>query len=115
MSIEFPNVTATAKANIYFDGKVISHTIHLQDGSKKTLGLIFPGTFYFGTAKAEIMQVIDGECKVVLDSTASTPKEMKEAAVVYNAGQEFRVPANSGFHITVETGVAQYICSFVDE
>lgn len=112
MSTEFQNVTAAAKANIYFDGKVISHTIHMQDGSKKTLGLIFPGTFYFGTAKAENMHVTDGECKVVLDSTSN---EITQVSNTYIAGQEFNVPANSGFHITVESGVAQYICSFIDE
>ncbi|MFN7564184.1 MAG: pyrimidine/purine nucleoside phosphorylase, partial [Prosthecobacter sp.] len=46
---EFPGVTAVAKANVYFDGKVVSHTILFPDGSKKTLGLIYPGDFHFGT------------------------------------------------------------------
>ena len=50
---EFPGVTAVTKANIYFDGKVVSHSILFPDGSKKTLGLIYPGSFHFGTAKAE--------------------------------------------------------------
>lgn len=49
----FPNVTVDSIANVYFDGKVVSHTIHLADGSRKTLGLIYPGSFYFGTAAAE--------------------------------------------------------------
>ncbi|MGY8674272.1 MAG: pyrimidine/purine nucleoside phosphorylase, partial [Verrucomicrobiia bacterium] len=39
---EFPNVTALTKANVYFDGKVVSHTIRFADDSTKTLGLIFP-------------------------------------------------------------------------
>ena len=43
---EFKNVTAIAKANIYFDGKVVSHSILFPDGSKKTLGLIYPGQFH---------------------------------------------------------------------
>ena len=46
---EYPNVTAVAKANVYFDGKVVSHTIKLADGVKKTLGLIYAGEFHFGT------------------------------------------------------------------
>ena len=36
---EFKNVTAVAKANIYFDGKVVSHTIILEEGNEKTLGI----------------------------------------------------------------------------
>ncbi|MEO6786227.1 MAG: pyrimidine/purine nucleoside phosphorylase, partial [Chthoniobacteraceae bacterium] len=43
--MQFPNVTAIAKANVYFGGKVVSHTILLASGEKKTLGLICPGTF----------------------------------------------------------------------
>ena len=50
---EFTNVTAVTKANVYFDGKVVSHSILFSDSSKKTLGLIYPGSFHFGTDKAE--------------------------------------------------------------
>ncbi|MFA7235570.1 MAG: pyrimidine/purine nucleoside phosphorylase [Phycisphaeraceae bacterium] len=50
MPTEFTNVTAVAKANVYFDGKVVSHTLKFADGSKKTLGLIHPGSFHFNTA-----------------------------------------------------------------
>ena len=49
---QFSNVTAIAKANVYFDGKVVSHTILLASGGKKTLGLIYAGKFHFGTDKA---------------------------------------------------------------
>ena len=42
-NIDFSDVTASAKANIYFDGKVISHTLVTAEGDKKTLGLIYPG------------------------------------------------------------------------
>ena len=49
----FSNVTVDAKANVYFDGKVVSHSVHFTDGSKKTLGLIYPGEYHFGTAAAE--------------------------------------------------------------
>ena len=103
---EFPNVTALTKANIYFDGKVVSHSLVLLDGSKKTLGLIYPGTYHFGTDKAELMQIVAGACTVKLDGASATAD--------YSGGQAFEVPAKSGFDITVSTGICEYICSFID-
>ena len=103
--MEFKNVTAIAKANVYFDGKVVSHTIHTADGAKKTVGLIYAGTYHFGTDKAEIMEITDGACTVVLDGS----KEEKS----YGAGTKFDVPAKSGFTIAVKSGICQYICSFI--
>lgn len=103
--MEFPNVTAVAKANVYFEGRVVSHTILSQDGAKRTLGLIYPGTYHFGTDASELMEIVDGKCDVVIDGT--------EAKSVYESGGEFRVPAKSGFTITVEKGICQYVCSFL--
>ena len=103
--MEFTNVPAIAKANVYFDGKVVSHTIHTADGAKKTVGLIYAGTYHFGTDKAEIMEITDGACTVVLDGS----KEEKS----YGAGTKFDVPAKSGFTIAVKSGICQYICSFI--
>ncbi len=103
----FPNVTVDAKANIYFDGRVVSHTVHFPDGSKKTLGLIYPGTYHFGTAAAERMEIIAGSCTIVLDGTT----ESRGIA----ANQAFEVPAHSGFSITVDAGICEYICSFLGE
>ena len=57
---QFTGVTAIAKANVYFDGKVVSHTILLPGGAKKTLGLIYPGSYHFGTAAPERMEIIAG-------------------------------------------------------
>lgn len=102
---EFPNVTAVAKANVYFDGKVVSHTILLPDGSKKTLGLIYPGNYHFGTDKAERMEIVAGACQVKLDGS--------DAVSSFGAGTSFDVPANSGFDIGVPTGICEYICSFI--
>lgn len=103
--MEFPNVTAQAKANVYFDGKVISHSIILADGSKKTLGLIYPGTYHFSTAAAERMEIIDGSCEVTLDGG--------KAPTTYLAGEQFEVPAQAGFTISTSQGICQYICSFL--
>jgi len=49
--IEFRGVTAVTKANVYFEGKVVSHSILLPDGSKKTLGLIYPANFISARTK----------------------------------------------------------------
>jgi hypothetical protein len=102
---EFPGVTAVAKANIYFDGKVVSHSILFPDGTKKTLGLIYPGKFHFGTDQGERMEIIAGECSVRLDGQTATND--------YATGQAFEVPAKSGFDIEVKSGICQYICSFL--
>lgn len=102
---EFRNVTAVAKANVYFDGKVVSHSILFPDGSKKTIGLIYPGKFHFGTDKAERMEVVAGQCVVKLDGQSQ--------AKTYAAGQLFEVPAKSGFDIEVASGICEYVCSFL--
>jgi purine/pyrimidine-nucleoside phosphorylase len=103
--MEFSSVTAVAKANIYFDGKVVSHSLLFADGSKKTLGLIYPGSYHFGTAAAERMEITDGACKVTLDGVTETAS--------YETGTHFDVPANSGFTIEVPAGICQYVCSFL--
>jgi purine/pyrimidine-nucleoside phosphorylase len=103
---EFSNVTAVAKANVYFDGKVVSHSILFGDGSKKTLGLIYPGSYHFGTDKAELMEIVAGGCVVKLDGAEGTAS--------YAGGEAFEVPAKSGFDITVSEGICEYICSFID-
>ena len=107
ISPEFKFVTAVAKANIYFEGKVVSHTIFLPDGSRKTLGLIYPGKFHFGTDAAERMEIIAGECQVKLATSVAAN------ATVYGPGQHFEVGAKSGFDIEVKNGICEYVCSFL--
>lgn len=104
---KFENVTAVAKANVYFDGKVVSHTILFGDGSKKTLGVIYPGSFTFDTGAPERMEITGGECRVRLKGE----KEFKG----YGAGTHFDVPGKSAFEIQVASGLAQYVCSFLAE
>ena len=101
---EFSNVTVVAKANIYFEGKVVSHTLRFQDGTKKTIGLVYPGQYHFSTDAAERMEVTAGACQVKLDG--------QTAFDTYAAGSTFDVPAKSGFDIRVESGITEYICSF---
>lgn len=102
---EFNNVTAVTKANVYFDGHVVSHSLLFADGSKKTLGLIYPGKYHFGTEKAERMEIVAGSCTVKIDGSSSL--------TTYAAGTHFDVPAKSGFDIEVTSGIAEYICSFI--
>lgn len=102
----FSNVTVDAKANVYFDGRVVSHTVRFEDGSKKTVGLIYAGEYHFGTAAPERMEIIAGDCKIVLDGTS----EVRDIA----AGSYFDVAGNSGFTITVANGICEYVCSFLE-
>lgn len=101
----FSNVTVDAKANIYFDGRVVSHSVHFADGSKKTVGLIYAGEYHFGTGAPERMEIIAGTCTVVLDGKTDTQE--------FPAGTFFDVPGNSGFTITVANGICEYVCSFL--
>ena len=103
--MEFKDVNVHAKANVYFDGKVVSHSIILSDGSKKTLGLIYPGSYHFNTELAEKMEIIAGKCKVLVDGT--------EESILYEMGESFEVSSNSGFSIEVSDGICEYICSFI--
>jgi len=100
----FENVTAIAKANVYFDGKVVSHTIVDGQGNKRTLGLIYPGDYHFGTDAPERMDIVAGGCEVRLDGSS----EWKP----YGEGEAFLVPGKSGFDIRVADGITEYVCSF---
>ena len=105
VATEFQGVTAITKANVYFDGKVVSHSILFPDKSKKTLGLIYPGKFHFGTGKSERMEIVAGECQTKLDGQSTVND--------YVAGPFFDIPANSGFDIEVKLGICEYVCSFL--
>ncbi len=102
---QFTGVTVHTKANVYFDGKVVSHTVLMPDQAKKTLGLIYPGNYHFGTGAPERMEIVAGACRVTLDGQA--------AAQDYAAGTFFDVPGKSGFTIEVKSGLCEYICSFL--
>lgn len=103
--MNFDNVTVVKKANVYFDGKVTSRTIVFPDGSKKTLGVMLPGEYEFGTGAAEIMEVLGGSMEVFLPNS--------EKWETFNEGQAYNVPANSKFKLKIKE-VADYCCSFVD-
>ncbi|AOX99797.1 pyrimidine/purine nucleoside phosphorylase [Jeongeupia chitinilytica] len=100
---QFDNVAVVKKANVYFDGKCVSHTIILSDGSKKTVGVILPGTYTFNTGAPELMEIEDGHCVVKVAGSAH-PVEVI-------GGQAFNVPGNSSFDIEV-TETLHYVCHF---
>ncbi|MFZ6863797.1 pyrimidine/purine nucleoside phosphorylase [Undibacterium sp. Ji67W] len=104
MSTQFDQVSVIKKANLFFDGKCVSHTVLFADGSKKTIGVIFPSSLVFNTAAAEVMELNAGKCKIRLKD--------EDTWNTYEGGQQFHVPANSSFEIeTLET--LDYVCHFV--
>ena len=103
MSTQIDNVAVVKKANVYFDGKCVSHPVLLPDGSKKSVGVIFPSKLTFNTAAPEVMEIGGGKCRVRLAGAS----EWKE----YSAGTRFSVPANSSFEIET-TEMVDYVCHF---
>ena len=61
---QIDNVSVVKKSNIYFDGKCVSHTVLLEDGSKKTVGVVFPSSLSFNTGAPERMEIVAGRCRV---------------------------------------------------
>ncbi|MES2128069.1 MAG: pyrimidine/purine nucleoside phosphorylase [Pseudomonadota bacterium] len=99
----FDNVSVTKKSNIYFDGKCVSHTLTFADGSRKTVGVFFPSTLRFHTAGAEVMEIVDGHCRVRIGDGAWSD---------YAGGGQFTVPADTDFEVeTIE--LVDYVCHFV--
>jgi uncharacterized protein YaiE (UPF0345 family) len=100
---EFKNVTVIKKANVYSDGKVTSRTVLFADGSKKTLGIMLPGEYTFGTDAKELMEILAGDLTVLLPGE-TTWKTIR-------GGESFNVPANAKFSLKVTT-VTDYCCSY---
>ena len=101
---EFKNVTVIKKANVYFDGKVTSRTVLFSDGTKKTLGIMLPGEYEFGTADKEIMEILDGDLDVLLPGEKSWKK--------FKAGTSFEVASNAKFSLKV-LKITDYCCSYL--
>jgi len=100
---EFENVTIVKKANVYFDGQVVSRTVIFADGSKKTLGFMQPGEYTFNTEAPELMEILAGEMEVLLPG---------QAWQTVSGGQSFEVPGNAQFTMKVKTA-SDYCCSFL--
>jgi uncharacterized protein YaiE (UPF0345 family) len=103
MSAQFDNVAVIKKSNVFFDGKCVSHTVLLADGTKKSVGVILPSTLVFNTGVPEIMEIIAGKCRARIKGEADWTS--------YEAGQSFSVPGNSSFEIEASDAV-DYVCHF---
>ena len=42
MSDKIDNISVVKKANVFFDGKCVSHTVQFADGTRKSVGVILP-------------------------------------------------------------------------
>ena len=100
---QFDNVSVVKKANIYFDGKCVSHSVLFPDGTRKTIGVIFPSLLTFNTGAPEVMEINAGRCRVRQQGATQWR--------TYGAGERFSVPGNASFDIeTLET--LDYVCHF---
>ena len=100
---QIDNVSVTTKANVYFDGKCISHGFTLADGSKQSVGVILPATLTVNTGAPEVMECVAGSCEYKLAGTETWVKSV--------AGETFSIPGNAQFDIRV-TEPYHYICHF---
>jgi uncharacterized protein YaiE (UPF0345 family) len=96
-------VAVTTRANVYFDGKCVSHSITLADGTKKSVGVILPASLTFNTGAAEVMECVAGACEYKLAGS----NEWRQST----AGEKFSIPANSSFEIRVAEAY-HYVCHF---
>ncbi|HEX2484323.1 MAG TPA: pyrimidine/purine nucleoside phosphorylase [Myxococcota bacterium] len=96
-------VAIATRANVYFDGRCVSHTVFLPDGSRKSVGVILPSTLTFETGAPEVMEIVAGRCRVQL---AGSPTSAE-----YGAGQRFSVPGESSFRIEALEPL-HYVCHF---
>jgi hypothetical protein len=98
------NISMIKEANVYFDGKVTSRTIFLENGERQTLGVMMPGEYTFDTKEAEIMEMMSGELEIKLPGETEFRK--------LNTPESFNVPANSEFDLKIHS-VTDYCCSYI--
>ncbi|WP_353234195.1 pyrimidine/purine nucleoside phosphorylase [Diaphorobacter ruginosibacter] len=96
-------ISVTTKANVYFDGKCVSHNITYPDGTRKSVGVVLPATLTFGTGAPEIMECVGGSCEYRLEGS--------EQWLSAGPGEKFSIPGNSKFDIRV-TESYHYICHY---
>ena len=101
---QFDNVSVVKQANVYFDGKCVSHTVQFADGTKKSIGVILPSRLTFNTGAPERMETVAGACRYLLRGES----EWKTTG----AGQSFSIPGNSSFDIEVAGEPYHYVCHF---
>ena len=93
----------TTQANVYFDGRCVSHAVTLADGTRKSVGVVLPSQLTFNTGAPEIMECVAGSCEYRLAGSSDWKKS--------GPGEKFSIPANSSFDIRVPEPY-HYICHF---
>ncbi|GAB4115614.1 MAG: pyrimidine/purine nucleoside phosphorylase [Sideroxydans sp.] len=105
MSDRFENVSVGKKANVFFGGKCVSHSVYFPDGTRKTCGVVLPGSqLTFNVGAPELMEITSGTCEVKI---AGEP-----AFKTYTAGSSFKVAENGSFEIHTGVEAVDYVCSF---
>lgn len=105
MSDKIDNVSVGKKANVFFDGKCVSHSVFFPDGSLKTVGVVLPNSqLTFNVDTPELMEITAGECSVKIAG--------ESAFKTYAAGSSFKVAAKSSFEIHTQANEVNYVCSF---
>ena len=102
---QFDNVTVIKEVNSYFDGLVTSRSVVFPDGSTKSLGVMLPGEYDFGTEKKELMEITSGDLAVKLPGSSEW--------LPVKGGDSFEVPASSRFQVKIQS-VTDYCCSYLD-
>ena len=100
---QIDGVSVATQANVYFDGKCVSHTLTRADGTKVSVGVILPASLTFNTGAPEIMECVAGSCEYKLAGS--------DTWIRSSAGEKFSVPGNAKFEIRV-TEPYHYICHF---
>ena len=103
---KYENVDVDKLANIYFKGNVISRNIFLQDGSRKTLGVMLPGKYEFNTDSRELMEITSGKLNLKIQND-------REWTLIKD-GMDFNIPKNSSFKVEV-LELVNYICSYFED
>lgn len=96
----YNNVTIRKKPNIFYEGRVCSWTIILNDGSKKSLGIMLPGEYEFKPPADEIMEFMTGEADIQLPG---------DSWVKVYSNDKFQIAANTSFKVRVKT-LTEYCC-----
>ncbi len=85
----------------YFDGRVKS--LGFEEKGKKTVGVMLPGSYTFGTTTHETMQVISGVLNIQLPGS--------DTWQTFGPGETFEVEADKEFQVEIEVP-SSYLCSY---
>ena len=90
------------QVNEYFDGNVKSIGFENDEG-RATAGVMAVGDYEFGTSENELMKIVSGSMQAKLPGSDNFE--------TFNAGSEFKVPANEKFQVKVLQPTA-YLCFY---